>query len=121
MNDIIKRELMWSSGALVGFILILFFGEISVNEMAIPIVVFVVNWIAISYFIKNYGLAYSSTQKLENEFKWYYAMLILFVALMTFIGMSDDELDFTPSLFATLVFGFTFIWIIRSSAIKYFR
>jgi hypothetical protein len=39
---------------------------------------------------------------------------------MTFIGISDDELELTPSLFGTLVFGFTFVWVVRSSAMKYF-
>tara|TARA_B100000941_G_scaffold282575_1_gene251176 strand:- start:2915 stop:3280 length:366 start_codon:yes stop_codon:yes gene_type:complete len=120
MKEDIQKELMWAFGALTVFILFLVYGELSVNEMLIPIVAFVVNWIVISYFIKNYGLDGDSTQNLENEFKWYSAMLILFVAIMTFIGISDDELELTPSLFGTLVFGFTFVWVIRSSAMKYF-
>lgn len=120
MKEDIQKELMWAFGALTVFILFLVYGELSVNEMLIPTVAFVVNWIVISYFIKNYGLDGDSTQNLESEFKWYSAMLILFVAIMTFIGISDDELELTPSLFGTLVFGFTFVWVIRSSAMKYF-
>ena len=120
MKEDTQKELMWATGSLAGFIFFLFYGELSSNEMLIPIVAFIVNWIVISYFIKNYGLDGNSVQNLENEFKWYSAMLILFVAIMTFIGISDDELELTPSLFGTLVFGFTFVWIVRSSAMKYF-
>jgi len=120
MKEDIQKELMWAFGALAGFVLFLVYGGISINEILIPIIAFLVNWLVISYFIKNYGLGGTSAQKLENEFKWYSAMLILFVAIMTFIGISDDELDLTPSLFATLIFGFTLVWIIRSSAMKYF-
>ena len=121
MDENIQKELMWASGALMGFVIFLIYGGISeVSEMAISLGAFAVSWLVVSYFIKNFGSGGTSKQDLEKEFQWYAAMLILFLAIMTFIGKSDDELELTYSIYGMFVFGFTLIWVVRSVAIKYF-
>jgi len=121
MDENIQKELMWASGALMGFVIFLIYGGISeVSEMAISLGAFAVSWLGVSYFIKNFGSGGTSKQDLEKEFQWYTAMLILFLAIMTFIGKSDDELELTYSIYGMFVFGFTLIWVVRSVAIKYF-
>ena len=121
MDENIQKELMWASGALLAFVVLLLYGGISdTSEIAISVGAFAVSWIAVSYFIKNYGLGGLSKQDLEKEFQWYTAMLIIFLAIMTLIGKTDDELDLTYSIYGMFVFGFTLIWVVRSVAIKYF-
>ena len=121
MDENIQKELMWASGALMGFIIFLIYGGISeVGEMIISVGAFAVSWLGVSYFIKNFGPGGTSKQDLEKEFQWYAAMLILFLAIMTLIGKSDDELELTYSIYGMFVFGFTLIWVVRSVAIKYF-
>ena len=121
MDENIKKELTWASGALMGFVIFLIYGGISeVSEMMISLGAFAVSWRGVSYFIKNFGSGGTSKQDLEKEFQWYTAMLILFLAIMTLIGNSDDELELTYSIYGMFVFGFTLIWVVRSVAIKYF-
>jgi len=121
MNESSQKELTWAFGALAIFVIFLLFGEISeVSEIAISVGAFVISWTGMSYFIKNFGPGGTSKQDLEKELKWYTAILILFLAIMTFIGQTDGELELTYSIYGILVFGFTLIWIIRSTAIKYF-
>ena len=121
MDENIQKELIWASGALLAFVGFLLYGGISdISEMAISVGAFAVSWIAVSYFIKNYGPGGSSKQDLEKEFQWYTAMLIAFLAIMTLIGKTDDELELTHSIYGMFVFGFTLIWVVRSVAIKYF-
>ena len=121
MDENVKKELMWASGALLAFVVFLIVGGISdIADMAITVGAFAISWLGVSYFIKNYGPGSTSKQDLEKEFQWYAAMLILFLAIMTFIGKSDDELELTYSIYGMFVFGFTLIWVIRSVAIKYF-
>ena len=121
MDENMQKELMWASGALVAFIALLFYGGISeVSEMGISVGAFVLSWVIVSYFIKNYGPGGTSKQDLEKEFRWYTTILILFLAIMTLIGKTDDELELTYSIYGMFVFGFTLIWIVRSLAIKYF-
>ena len=121
MDENIQKELMWASGALMGFVIFLIYGGISeISEMAISLSAFAVSWLGVSYFIKNFGSGGTSKQDLEKEFQWYAAMLILFLAIMTLIGKSDDELELTYSIYGMFVFGFTLIWVVRSVAIKYF-
>ena len=121
MDENIKKELTWASGALMGFVIFLIYGGISeVSEMVISLGAFAVSWLGVSYFIKNFGSGGTSKQDLEKEFQWYAAMLILFLAIMTLIGKSDDELELTYSIYGMFVFGFTLIWVVRSVAIKYF-
>ena len=121
MDENIKKELTWASGALMGFVIFLIYGGISeVSEMMISLSAFAVSWLGVSYFIKNFGSGGTSKQDLEKEFQWYAAMLILFLAIMTLIGKSDDELELTYSIYGMFVFGFTLIWVVRSVAIKYF-
>ncbi|HJN69838.1 MAG TPA: hypothetical protein QF525_00180 [Candidatus Thalassarchaeaceae archaeon] len=121
MDENMQKELMWASGALVAFLALLFYGGISeVSEMGISVGAFVLSWVIVSYFIKNYGPGGTSKQDLEKEFRWYTTILILFLAIMTLIGKTDDELELTYSIYGMFVFGFTLIWIVRSVAIKYF-
>ena len=121
MDENIQKEMMIASGALVTFVMFLIIGGISeIADMAISIGAFAVSWLGVSYFIKNYGPGGSSKQDLEKEFQWYAGMLVLFLAIMTLIGKSDDELELTASVYGMFVFGFTLIWVVRSVAIKYF-
>ena len=121
MDENIQKELMWASGALLAFVVLLLYGGISdTSEIAISVGAFAVSWIAVSYFIKKYGPGGLSKQDLEKEFQWYTGMLIIFLAIMTLIGKTDDELDLTYSIYGMFVFGFTLIWVVRSVAIKYF-
>ena len=113
--------MMFASGALVAFVAFLIVGGISeIADMAISVGAFAVSWFGVSYFIKNYGPGGASKQDLEKEFQWYAGMLVLFLAIMTLIGRSDDEVELTASVYGMFVFGFTLIWVVRSVAIKYF-
>ena len=121
MNEDIQKEMMLASGALVAFVVFLIIGGISeIADMVISVGAFAVSWFGVSFFIKNYGPGSSSKQDLEKEFQWYSGMLVLFLAIMTLIGKSDDELELTASVYGMFVFGFTLIWVVRSVAIKYF-
>jgi hypothetical protein len=121
MNEDIQKEMMFASGALVAFVAFLIVGGISeIADMAISVGAFAVSWFGVSYFIKNYGPGGASKQDLEKEFQWYAGMLVLFLAIMTLIGRSDDEVELTASVYGMFVFGFTLIWVVRSVAIKYF-
>ena len=113
--------MMFASGALVAFVAFLIVGGISeIADMAISVGAFAVSWFGVSYFIKNYGPGGASKQDLAKEFQWYAGMLVLFLAIMTLIGRSDDEVELTASVYGMFVFGFTLIWVVRSVAIKYF-
>jgi len=121
MNEDIQKEMMLASGALVAFVVFLIIGGISeIADMVISVGAFAVSWFGVSFFIKNYGPGSSSKQDLEKEFQWYAGMLVFFLAIMTLIGKSDDELELTASVYGMFVFGFTLIWVVRSVAIKYF-
>lgn len=121
MNEDIQKEMMFASGALVAFAAFLVIGGISeIADMAISIGAFAVSWLGVSYFIKNYGPGSSSKQDLEKEFQWYAGLLVLFLAIMTLIGISDPEVELTASVYGMFVFGFTLIWVVRSVAVKYF-
>ncbi|MDE0954242.1 MAG: hypothetical protein OR994_06170 [Candidatus Poseidoniales archaeon] len=122
MNENLQKELRWAFGSLASFIAFLFLGGINEgSEIAISVGVFVLSWSVMSFSLKKYGPNRDSGRELENEIKWYAAILILFLTIMTIIGKTDSELELSYSLYATLVFGYTLIWIIRSSAIKYFN
>ena len=86
MDENVKKELMWASGALLAFVVFLIVGGISdIADMAITVGAFAISWLGVSYFIKNYGTGSTSKQDLEKEFQWYAAMLVLFLAIMTLI------------------------------------
>jgi Mn2+/Fe2+ NRAMP family transporter len=122
MNEELQNELTWAFGTLIGFIIFLLLGGINaVSEIAISVGVFVFSWTVMSFFLKKYGSNDEVDNRLEKEIKWFSAILIIFLTIMTVIGMTDSELELTYSLYATLVLGYTLIWIIRSSAIKYFN
>ena len=122
MNEELQNELTWAFGTLIGFIIFLLLGGINaVSEIAISVGAFVLSWSVMSFFLKKYGSDNDVGNRLKKEIKWFSAILILFLTVMTVIGMTDSELELTYSLYATLVLGYTLIWIIRSSAIKYFN
>ncbi len=121
MDQDMQRELMWFGGALVAFLAFLLFGGTSKpNEVAIAVGAFVISWAVISYSVKNFGPGSTSKKDLEKEFQWFTAILIIFLAVITLIGTTDDEVTLSYSVYAMAVFGFTLVWVIRSAAIKKF-
>ena len=122
MNGDLQKELIWALGTLVVFIIFLLLGGIDeVSQIVIPVGAFLLSWSVMSFFLKKYIPNNQSGKGLENEMKWFATILILFLTIMTIIGKIDGELELSYSLYASLVFGYTLIWIIRSSAIKYFN
>jgi len=112
---------MWFGGALVAFLAFLLFGGTSEpNEVVIAVGAFVISWAVISYSVKNFGPGSTSKEDLEKEFQWFTAILIIFLAVVTLIGTTDDGVTLSYSVYAMAVFGFTLVWVLRSAAIKKF-
>ncbi len=121
MDQDMQRELMWFGGALVAFLAFLLFGGTSEpNEVVIAVGAFVISWAVISYSVKNFGPGSTSKEDLEKEFQWFTAILIIFLAVVTLIGTTDDGVTLSYSVYAMAVFGFTLVWVLRSAAIKKF-
>ena len=121
MDEELQKELTWASGALVVFLLLLVYGGTSEpTEIAIAVGAFAVSWLAISYSVKNLGPGSTSKEDLQKEFQWFAGILVIFLAIVTLIGTTDDTVDLSSSTYAIVVFGFTIIWVVRSAAIKYF-
>ena len=121
MDQDLQKELTWSSGALVVFMILLAYGGTSEpTEIAIAVGAFAVSWLAISYSVKNLGPGSISKEDLQKEFQWFAGILVIFLAIVTLIGTTDGTVDLTSSTYAIVVFGFTLIWVVRSAAIKYF-
>ena len=122
MNGDLQKELVWVLGTLVAFIIFLLVGGINeLSEIAISIGAFLLSWSIMSLTIKKFGNNVDLGGEIENEMKWFTGILMIFLTVMTIIGKTDDELELTYSIYATLVLGYTLIWVIRSSAIKYFN
>ena len=121
MDEELHKELTWASGALVAFLVFLVYGGTSEpTEIAIAVGAFAVSWLAISYSVKNLGPGSTSKEDLQKEFQWFAGILVIFLAVVTLIGTTDDTVDLSSSTYAIVVFGFTLIWVVRSAAIKYF-
>ena len=122
MDQDMQRELMWFSGALITYLAFLSYGGTSNSSYDIPIAIgaFVVSWAVISYSVRNFGPGSTSKEDLEKEFQWFTAILILFLAVITLIGTTDDDVTLSYSVYAMAVFGFTLVWVVRSIAIKKF-
>ena len=121
MDEDLQKELTWASGALVVFLILLVYGGTSEpTEIAIAVGAFAVSWLVISYSVKNLGPGSTSKEDLQKEFQWFAGILVIFLAIVTLIGTTDGTVDLTSSTYAIVVFGFTFIWVVRSAAIKYF-
>ena len=121
MDEALQKELTWASGALVSFLILLVYGGTSEpTEIAIVVGAFTVSWLAISYSVKNFGPGSTSKEDLQKEFQWYAGILVIFLAIVTLIGTTDDGVTLSYSVYAITVFGFTLVWVIRSAAIKYF-
>ena len=121
MDEDLKKELTWASGALVAFLILLVYGGTSEpTEIAIAVGAFVVSWLAISYSVKNLGSGSTSKEDLQKEFQWFAGILVIFLTIVTLIGTTDDSVPLSSSTYAIVVFGFTLIWVVRSAAIKYF-
>ena len=69
--------------------------------------------------IKN-NFEFFDPKDLEKEFQWFTTILIIFLAVITLIGTTDDGVTLSYSVYAMAVFGFTLVWVIRSAAIKKF-
>ena len=116
-----SKELTWASGALVAFLILLVYGGTSEStEIAIAVGAFAVSWLVISYSVKNLGSGSTSKEDMQKEFQWFAGILVIFLAIVTLIGPTDDTVDLSSSTYAIVVFGFTLIWVVRSAAIKYF-
>ena len=121
MDEDLQKELTWASGALVSFLILLVYGDTSEpTEIAIAVGAFAVSWLAISYSVKNLGPGSTSKEDLQKEFQWFAGILVIFLAIVTLIGTTDDGVTLSYSVYAIVVFGFTLIWVVRSAAIKYF-
>ena len=122
MDQDMQRELMWFGGALITFLAFLSYGGTSNSSYDIPIAIgaFVVSWTVISYSVRNFGPGSTSKEDLEKEFQWFTAILIIFLAVITLIGTTDDDVTLSYSVYAMAVFGFTLVWVVRSIAIKKF-
>ena len=120
MAQDMQRELMWFGGALITFLAFLSYGGTSNSSYDLPIVIgaFVVSWAVISYSVRNFGPGSTSKEDLEKEFQWFTAILIIFLAVITLIGTTDDDVTLSYSVYAMAVFGFTLVWVVRSAAIK---
>ena len=121
LDEDLQKELTWASGALVAFLILLVYGDTSEpTEIAIAVGAFAVSWLVISYSVKNLGPGSASKEDLQKEFQWFAGILVIFLAIVTLIGTTDDTVDLSSSTYAIVVFGFTLIWVVRSAAIKYF-
>ena len=122
MAQDMQRELMWFGGALITFLAFLSYGGTSNSSYDIPIAIgaFVVSWAVISYSVRNFGPGSTSKDDLEKELQWFTAILILFLAVITLIGTTDNDMPLSYSVYAMAVFGFTLVWVVRSIAIKKF-
>ena len=122
MDRDLQKELVWVLGTLAAFIVFLLVGGINeLSEIAISIAAFLLSWSIMSLTIKKFGNNVDLGDEIENEMKWFTGILMIFLTVMTIIGKTDDELELTYSIYATLVLGYTLIWVIRSSAVKYFN
>ena len=122
MDEELQKELTWASGTLVAFLILLVYGGTSEpTEIAIAVGAFAVSWLVISYSVKNLGPGSASKEDLQKEFQWFAGILVIFLAIVTLIGTTDDTVDLSSSTYAIVVFGFTLIWVVRSAAIKYFN
>ena len=122
MDGDLQKELVWVLGTLVAFIIFLLVGGINeLSEIIISIGAFLLSWSIMSLTIKKFGNNVDLGNEIENEMKWFTGILMIFLTVMTVIGKTDDELELTYSIYATLVLGYTLIWVIRSSAVKYFN
>ena len=122
LDEDLQKELTWALGALVAFLILLVYGDTSEpTEIAIAVGAFAVSWLVISYSVKNLGPGSTSKEDLQKEFQWFAGILVIFLAIVTLIGTTDDTVDLSSSTYAIVVFGFTLVWVIRSAAIKYFN
>ena len=101
-------------------ILLVYGGTSEPTEIAIAVGAFAVSWAMISYSVKNLGPGSTSKEDLQKEFQWFAGILVIFLAIVTLIGITADSVPLSSSTYAIVVFGFTLIWVVRSAAIKYF-
>ena len=122
MDYDVQRESMWFGGALIAFLAFLNYGGTSSSSYDIPIAIgaFVVSWAVISYSVRIFGPGSTSKEDFEKEFQWFTAILIIFLAVITLIGTTDNDGTLSYSVYAMAVFGFTLVWVVRSIAIKKF-
>ena len=91
LDEELQKELPWASGALVAFLIFLVYGGTSEPmEIAIAVGAFAVSWSVISYSVKNLGPGGTSKEDLQKEFQWFAGILVIFLAILTLIGTTDD-------------------------------
>ena len=121
MESLNHSEMKWAFASLFVFLIFLVYGGNSkIEEIGIAIGAFIVSWALVSYSVKNLGVGGTSQEDLQKEFQWFAGILVIFLAIVTLIGTTDDSVTLSYSVYAMSVFGFTLVWIIRSAAIKYF-
>ncbi len=121
LDEDIQKELTWASASLVAFLILLVYGGNSEpSEIAIAIGSFALSWLVVSYSVKNFGPGSTSKEDLQKEFQWFAGILVIFLAIVTLIGTTDETVNLTSSTYTVVIFGFTLVWLVRSAAIKYF-
>ena len=87
----LQKELTLAVGTLVAFLILLVYGGTSgPTEIAIAVGAFAVSWAMISYSVKNLGPGSTSKEDLQKEFQWFAGILVIFLAIVTLIGTTDD-------------------------------
>ena len=121
MEQDLQKELMWASGSLVAFLaLLVFSGANEIGEIGIASGAFAVSWTVISYSVKNFGPGSTSKEDLQKELQWFAVLLVVVLTILTLMGTNDDSMDLSSTTYTFVVFGFTLVWVIRSTAIKFF-
>ena len=115
MDEDLQKELTWAFGSLFAFIVFLLFAGITdIYELGIVLASFVISWLIISYSIKTFGTGSSSKEDIQEEFKIFSIILVLFLGILTVLGVKEY------TIFAIATGAFTITWAIRSAAIKKF-
>ena len=106
LDEDIQKELTLASSSLVAFLILLVYGGTSEPaDIAIALGSFAVSWLVISYSVKNFGPRSTSKEDfLQKEFQWFAGILVIFLAIVTLIGTTDDTVDLTSSTYAAVIF-----------------
>ena len=115
MMESMDEEQKWALGTLTIFVILLIISGISdFVEVGIGVCTFLFSWLAVSYSIRNFGKGGTSKEELQKEMQVFSLILLFVLVLITLVGVNQY------SDYAFVTFGFTFTWVVRSLAIKYF-
>ncbi len=99
-----RKELIWSVGLLIVFLLFLIItGEPEFSDLTLIVVAYTINWVIISYNLKRIG-----THGADREMMWFGGLLIIFLCFLVIVGSPK----YPELVIATA--AFTFVWIVRS-------